>query len=842
VTTDIAKLLQYHRVASGKKPDALRSGRLAEAKRLTTLMSAGEGFSYVRLGDKDLAFLLHPDDVVSTYAEATNKISGTQPHGTPGLLANQLGRLRAALEKATYMDFWDLQWRDDTLLQKLNLNRPAGALRNPNRETSYIMPTWLEHEFKSYCEGRRILFCGAESPLLQQLLKHKQFRSLAGDFWPDSCEVFFLRPRDDGKNPGANVDWIKSDIRACIKENKVDTLFLALGGPAKILCQELAEELKICAYDFGVGLRSLTYSGSGGYMAARSTHLVYLYRIPFSLYMDALKEAFPKLTPEETLAKAHAQLLLEVQRKEVGWTHGGWEYEFSPQNVAAFRVGFTEYKRRYRHLFVHSAATIKERKDFLHFCGTHGLTREGRIFLAKFRVKSAVARIIGNKWREAANRPLPARIAGGLRHPVRHATSDAVIAVEGLSKKYLIAHQAERQRYTALRDVITEKARGFFGRQRSEAGTQSSVEDFWALKEVSFGANRGDVVGIIGRNGAGKSTLLKILSRITEPTEGRVRIRGRVASLLEVGTGFHAELTGRENIFLNGAILGMSRKEMKRKFDEIVAFAEVDKFLDTPVKRYSSGMYVRLAFAVAAHLEPEILIVDEVLAVGDAEFQKKCLGKMRFVSAKEGRTVLFVSHNMAAIQTLCNSGIYLEKGVIKTMGSAESAIRAYLHEQEILAKSPVRERGDRLGNGALRIVAFSLNQAESGRRHMIKSGDAVRLEIGYESKSRLSRSIFYVGIRDIFGTEILHLNSGHLFMEDELPKVGTIKCLIPQMTLTPGEFHIYVAAICNNVLADEVQDVLTLDVTIGDTFSNADFSASSSGKCFVQNKWETRVT
>src|SRR5437660_7182429 len=217
--------------------------------------------------------------------------------------------------------------------------------------------------------------------------------------------------------------------------------------------------------------------------------------------------------------------------------------------------------------------------------------------------------------------------------------SETIITVENLGKKYSIRHQRNK-RYTALRDVITDKAKSFFRRNGNEIDT--TREDIWALKNVSFRVERGEVVGIIGRNGAGKSTLLKILSRITEPTEGRVRIKGRVASLLEVGTGFHPELTGRENIFLNGAILGMTKAEIKKKFDEIVAFAETEKFLDTPVKRYSSGMYVRLAFAVAAHLEPEILVVDEVLAVGDAGFQKKCLGKMEQVS-RGGRTVLCVS-------------------------------------------------------------------------------------------------------------------------------------------------------------------------------------------------------
>ncbi len=236
--------------------------------------------------------------------------------------------------------------------------------------------------------------------------------------------------------------------------------------------------------------------------------------------------------------------------------------------------------------------------------------------------------------------------------------SKNIIEVRNLGKKYIINHQ-QNERYTALRDVIVNKVRNF-GKNKLDTGAQ---EEFWALKDISFDIKPGDKVGIIGRNGAGKSTLLKLLSRITEPTTGSIKINGRVASLLEVGTGFHPELTGRENIFLNGAILGMSRQEIKKKFDEIVEFAEVEKFLDTPVKRYSSGMYVRLAFSVAAHLEPEILIIDEVLAVGDAQFQKKCLGKMGDVS-KEGRTVLFVSHNMGAIQQLCNKGILLDKGKI----------------------------------------------------------------------------------------------------------------------------------------------------------------------------------
>jgi lipopolysaccharide transport system ATP-binding protein len=259
--------------------------------------------------------------------------------------------------------------------------------------------------------------------------------------------------------------------------------------------------------------------------------------------------------------------------------------------------------------------------------------------------------------------------------------SDTVIRVENLGKKYILGHQ-KQERYTALRDVIANKSKSVRRKLLKPLGKKMAdpaVEEFWALKDVSFEIKQGDRVGIIGRNGAGKSTLLKILSRITEPTCGRISIKGRVASLLEVGTGFHPELTGRENIFLNGAILGMSKEEITRKFEEIVAFAEVEKFLDTPVKRYSSGMYVRLAFAVAAHLEPEILIVDEVLAVGDVQFQKKCLGKMGQV-ASEGRTVFFVSHNMGAISALCDKVIYLAAGQVRAIGLTDSIVKAYFSE------------------------------------------------------------------------------------------------------------------------------------------------------------------
>ncbi len=253
--------------------------------------------------------------------------------------------------------------------------------------------------------------------------------------------------------------------------------------------------------------------------------------------------------------------------------------------------------------------------------------------------------------------------------------SDSIIKVEGLGKRYIITHE-QTGNYTALRDVISKKAKGLLKNKNA----LPAKEEFWALKDINFEIKKGDAVGIIGRNGAGKSTLLKILSRITEPSTGRIEMNGRVASLLEVGTGFHPELTGRENIFLNGAILGMTRVEIRNKFDEIVDFSGVEKFLDTPVKRYSSGMYVRLAFAVAAHLEPEILVVDEVLAVGDAEFQKKCLGKMSTVNKEDGRTVIFVSHDMSAIEKLCKTAVILEKGSVKDYGESSLVISKYLSQ------------------------------------------------------------------------------------------------------------------------------------------------------------------
>jgi lipopolysaccharide transport system ATP-binding protein len=329
-----------------------------------------------------------------------------------------------------------------------------------------------------------------------------------------------------------------------------------------------------------------------------------------------------------------------------------------------------------------------------------------------------------------------------------------IISVENLSKRYLVGHQREPggvYSYTALRDVMGRELRNGLrkgldvlrGRQVVQG---DSVEEFWALKDVSFELQQGEILGIIGRNGAGKSTLLKVLSRITEPTAGRITLRGRVASLLEVGTGFHPELTGRENIYLNGAILGMARTEIRKKFDEIVAFAEVERFLDTPVKRYSSGMYVRLAFAVAAHLEPEILIIDEVLAVGDAEFQKKCLGKIDEASRREGRTVLFVSHNMAAVRSLCSTAILLEGGRISLSGAAAEVTELYVDTKQTRGQHWQRTFPFSSTKVSFETVRLSLNESVPHQ---------LRCQLDLSVQRSCATSLLSIEIQDARGNSII---------------------------------------------------------------------------------------
>ena len=364
--------------------------------------------------------------------------------------------------------------------------------------------------------------------------------------------------------------------------------------------------------------------------------------------------------------------------------------------------------------------------------------------------------------------------------------TDSVISIRNLSKSYLIGHDRPQERYQSFRDVLVRNGKNYVRKALDMArGKQiiqgDTVEEIWALMDVSFEVKRGEVLGIIGRNGAGKSTLLKILSRITEPTRGSVILRGRVASLLEVGTGFHPELSGRENIFLNGAILGMSRAEIKSKFDEIVDFAGVEKFLDTPVKRYSSGMYVRLAFAVAAHLEPEVLIIDEVLAVGDAEFQKKCLGKMQDV-AHSGRTVLFVSHNMAQIQALCSTALLLQRGKTVQKGRPEQIIAHYYTEALNHSDKPIKSRFIR------RISRSKVND----NPHLQFDDDlSIDIVLANLPLCQLGCNVTMI---DTTGQRVF-LFSTNPHDGIELPKLDhfTLTLTIPSCRLAPGKYGINIA-------------------------------------------------
>ena len=363
--------------------------------------------------------------------------------------------------------------------------------------------------------------------------------------------------------------------------------------------------------------------------------------------------------------------------------------------------------------------------------------------------------------------------------------SNRIIEVTDLSKSYIISHEG-KERYTALRDVMSRKAKKLFSFPKwLKPGEKIINEEFWALKNINFKIEQGDRIGIIGRNGAGKSTLLKILSRITEPTIGTIKIRGRIASLLEVGTGFHPELTGRENIFLNGAILGMNRSEIKKHFDAIVDFAEVEKFLDTPVKRYSSGMYVRLAFAVAAHLEPEILVVDEVLSVGDVNFQKKCLGKMEEVSNNEGRTVLFVSHNTGVVSQLCKKCLWLNNGILMDMDETEIILRQYLNSYQTTSTTGI-ETSSALRNQITSITL--INNGLESNSFLFK--DEINIRFGYQKEVSLTDCKIGVAILNNLKQKIFTTH----FTLPLLEKINNeIICRIPKNTLVPGSYSIDIA-------------------------------------------------
>jgi len=411
------------------------------------------------------------------------------------------------------------------------------------------------------------------------------------------------------------------------------------------------------------------------------------------------------------------------------------------------------------------------------------------------------------------------------------------IRVENLSKRYQIG--AREEAYKTFREVLTGVVAAPFRRFARLAGRATEDEHVWALKDVSFDVQPGEVIGIIGRNGAGKSTLLKILSKITEPTSGRAEICGRVASLLEVGTGFHPELTGRENIYLNGAILGMSRAEIRRKFDEIVEFSEIGRYLDTPVKRYSSGMYVRLAFAVAAHLEPEILIVDEVLAVGDAGFQRKCLSKMSGV-ARSGRTVLFVSHNMNAVESLCSRAIYLEDGRIRRTGDTEGVIAEYLtHVFENSGETNLATHSGRV-SGAHPIFRRLVLCDETGEsRSSFPMGGDIHVRIHLDLPSSVDSPLIGVGFNSHTGRHIAV--AGSYRVETSLPPLEgpcVLRGYIPSVMLTPGDYSLVVDLRRDNrVLLDRVEDAARLIIQPRDLWGTGWLPATELRAWICDSSW-----
>lgn len=408
-----------------------------------------------------------------------------------------------------------------------------------------------------------------------------------------------------------------------------------------------------------------------------------------------------------------------------------------------------------------------------------------------------------------------------------------IITVEHLSKYYTIGHDRNSGviRYKTFRESMMSAGRSLYQRLRhplSPNREQVELEEFRALDDVSFEVEQGDRIGIIGRNGAGKSTLLKLLCRITEPMKGRITMRGRVASLLEVGTGFHPELSGRENIYLNGAILGMKRAEIKRKFGEIVDFSGVEKFLDTPVKRYSSGMYVRLAFAVAAHLESEILLIDEVLAVGDAEFQKKCLGKMDDISKNEGRTILFVSHNMGAIHNLCIKGIFLKQGKIAFYGDIDKTLELYARDNHSEILIPLHMRKNRQGNGMIRITAINFYNiiSSSLRSPELETGCKLLLQIALTSSVESYNDIeLSIGIDNSMGIRLLRFNLKQLNARPEIRKgINIINFLIPKLSLLPGEYFGNAYIELDGQMSDYITNAFQFTVNPGIFFHKGNIS------------------
>ena len=420
-----------------------------------------------------------------------------------------------------------------------------------------------------------------------------------------------------------------------------------------------------------------------------------------------------------------------------------------------------------------------------------------------------------------------------------------IIQVEHLSKAYRIGLKEQ------VPDTLMSAATGWIKspfknfrrlRRLNTFNVQEEADDIlWALKDVSFEVREGDVVGIIGRNGAGKSTLLKILSRITEPTSGRAVIRGRISSLLEVGTGFHPELTGRENIYMNGTILGMTKKEIDRKFDEIVDFSGVEKFLDTPIKRYSSGMQVRLAFSVAAHLEPEILIVDEVLAVGDVEFQKKCLGKMREV-ASGGRTILFVSHNLGAIRSLCSRGLLLNSGIIDLDATAQETVAHYLTKLSQPNAISLSHRQDREGDGTGKIERMRfVDDLGNPVKHAV-AGSALLIEIIYYIGTHCAKPEIALSCWNTDGLKLFHTdNTFYPCVSPEIGRKASVVCGIKRVTLAPGHYYFNVQLRTNGRVADHIYHAASLTVIPG-AYGEISFVSAKGGIFFIESEWHSALS
>jgi lipopolysaccharide transport system ATP-binding protein len=416
--------------------------------------------------------------------------------------------------------------------------------------------------------------------------------------------------------------------------------------------------------------------------------------------------------------------------------------------------------------------------------------------------------------------------------------ADWVIKVDGISKRYHIAAAQNMRNRVTFREMLIDRCKGLFEGSRR---VHQTSEDFWALRDISFEVKQGEACAIIGRNGAGKSTMLKILSRITEPTRGIIRLKGRVASLLEVGTGFHSELTGRENIYLNGIILGMTKKEIDRKLDAIIDFSGVEQFIDTPVKRFSSGMQVRLAFAVAAHLEPEILIIDEVLAVGDASFQKKCLGKMQEV-ATDGRTVLFVSHDLAAVEKLCKRAILLDKGRCEADGTTSHAIAQYQAGLIESASSGLTTRVDRKGAGTVRFTKIQLLDGNGIEQSVFLSGRPLRVRMHYRSsrKEILQNSRVSLTFNGWGTTYFLASTELHRTDSLNLASEGFIDCVVDELPLSLGTYYLGPFLEVNGVIEDWLDSSTVLHVEDGNFYGTGkDYPIGWEGKTvLVKHRWE----